>query len=122
MGEEKLTVVALAPLALAAGADLGADADALADLELGHVLADLDDLAYDLVAGDYELGLPRAPATRDGVVVRAADTAALDGDGDAVVLERLELVLGHLEVEVVLRVLDGVAGGLVVDGGGHGDS
>lgn len=115
----ELTVVVGAPLALAAGADLGADTDTLSDLELLDVLADLNDFADNLVAGDDKLGLPRAPAARDGVVVRAANTAALDGDGHAVILERLELVLGDLEVEVLLRVLDGVAGSLVVDGGGH---
>lgn len=66
------TVVVLAGLARAARTDLRAHTDPLADLELGHVLADLDDLADDLVARDDEFGLPRAPAARDGVVVLAS--------------------------------------------------
>jgi hypothetical protein len=49
--------------------DLGTDTDTLANLELGDLGANLDDLADDLVAGDDELGGERSPTSGDGVVV-----------------------------------------------------
>jgi hypothetical protein len=73
----KLTIVVLALLALAARADLGSNTDSLSDLELGDVLADLDDLANDFVARNDKLGLPGTPSARDGVVVLApSDTGS----------------------------------------------
>jgi len=93
-----LLVVGLARLAFTARSDLGSNTDTLADFELGHFGADLGDLANDLVSSHDKLGLPRSPTARDGVVVRTADTAALDIDGNTVILERLELVLLDLKV------------------------
>jgi hypothetical protein len=49
--------------------DLGTHSDTLANLELGDLGADLDDLANDLVAGDDEFGGEGTPASGDGVVV-----------------------------------------------------
>jgi hypothetical protein len=49
--------------------DLGTDTDTLANLKLGDLGVDLDDLADDLVAGDDEFGGEGSPASGDGVVV-----------------------------------------------------
>jgi len=65
-------VVVLASLALEAREDLGADADSLADLELGHLVADMRNFADDLVAGADPVGAERTPAAGDGVDVGTA--------------------------------------------------
>ena len=62
----------LALLAPAAGARLAADADAVADLVLGHGRADLADEADDLMTDDLRVG-DRAPIAADGVDVGVAD-------------------------------------------------
>ena len=51
----------------------------------------------------------RAPATRDGVDVRAADTAVRDGDVDVIVGLLLEVKVVDLEVGPVLGVGDTVS-------------
>lgn len=83
-------VLVLAEVALEAGPDLGADADAVADFEVLDVLADLDGFADDFVA-DAEGAFVVAPAAGDGVKVGAADAAGGDFDVDVVVAEWLWL-------------------------------
>ena len=70
----------LAVVALAAGVDEAADADAVADLVLGHLGADLGDDAGDLVAGDHRV-VRLAPLGLDGVDVGVADAGELDVEG-----------------------------------------
>ena len=72
-----------AVVALAAGVDHAADADAVADGVPGDLGADLGDDAGDLVAGDQRVGL-RAPVAADGVDVGVADAGELDVDQDVV--------------------------------------
>jgi hypothetical protein len=72
-----------AVLALAARVHHAADADAVADLVLGDVRADLGDVADDLVADDLRV-LDGAPLTADGVDVRVADAGVGDVDRDVV--------------------------------------
>lgn len=90
-------VGALADVALEAGPHLGTDTDAIALLDLRHVLADLDGLADNLVA-DAQRTLELAPAARDGVHVRPADAAALDLDVDIVIAKGLGLELVAVEL------------------------
>lgn len=74
--------------ALHAAGDLRADADTLADLELGDLVADTRDMPDNLVSCDKgQLGL--APTLGEGVDVRAAHAAVGDGDLDIVLLEGL---------------------------------
>jgi len=103
------TVVAQARLTLHATRHLRTHTDPLTDLELRNLAADLDDLANHLVAGDDKVGAPRTPSTGDSVVVRSANTADLHGNGDPVILQRLQLIGLELEVEVVFRVGDSIA-------------
>ena len=89
-------VVLLVGLAVGAGqigADLGADADAVAGLGRLDVGADLEHAADDFVADADGQGTV-APAAIDGVHVGAADAAAVDGDVDITRFERLEGELG----------------------------
>jgi hypothetical protein len=81
-------VIVLALLALQAGVELGADADALARLDQSDLGPDAQGLANDLVA-DAEGEALAAPAAADGVDIGAADAAGLDLDLDIVVLEGL---------------------------------
>lgn len=76
-------IVVLALLALQARVHLSTDTDALADLGHGDLLANLEDLANDLVA-DSERVRAASPVAGDGVHVAGADTAALDLDVDIV--------------------------------------
>ena len=62
-------VVVLASVALEARVDLGSNTDSLADLELGHLVADVRDFADDLVAWTNPAGAELAPAAGDGVDV-----------------------------------------------------
>lgn len=85
-------LVRLAVVAGEIGLDLSANADAVADLDCLHVLADLDGFADDLVAdADWQWAL--APSAGDRVDIAATDTAALNSDVDVAVLEWLELEL-----------------------------
>ena len=86
-------ILCSAQLTLHARPDLGADADAIALLDVLDGLSDLDGLANHFVA-DAERALEFTPAAGDGVDVGAANAAALDLDIDVVVLERLGLELG----------------------------
>lgn len=90
-------VVLLVGLALGAGkigTDLGTRTDAVSDLVLGDLGSDLDDAANNLVSYTERKGDIIAPSTSDGVDVRSADTAGVNGDVDIVVLELLEGKLG----------------------------
>ena len=90
-------VVLLALLALETSLDLGADADALAFLDQGYVLADLDRLANDLVPNtDRQRAL--APPTGDCVHITTADTARLDQHVHVMVFKLLGLDLDRLSV------------------------
>jgi len=91
-------VVLLVRLAVAAGqvgANLCTNTDTVADLDGLHIFADLDCLSDDLVA-DADGQRSLTPAAVDGVDVRSAYTAALDGNVNVAVLEGLELELGWL--------------------------
>ena len=71
---------------------MGTDTDTIADLDRLDVFADLYGLADDFVTNaDGEWAV--APASIDGVDVRAADSAAVNGDVDIAVFEGLELEL-----------------------------
>jgi hypothetical protein len=60
-------VIRLASRALAARPHLRSDPDSLADLELGDLVADVCDLADDLVSGYDPVSLQGSPAAGDGV-------------------------------------------------------
>lgn len=92
-----LLVLALADIALEAGPHLGTNADAIALLDLGHVLTDLDGLADHLVT-DTERTLEVTPAAGDGVNVGPAHAAALNLDVDVVIAKRLGLELVTVEL------------------------
>ena len=68
----------------------------VANLAVGHLAADLDDLANDLVA-NAKRKRSVAPASSDGVNVGSANTASLNGNVDVVLLKLLELELALLE-------------------------
>ena len=84
-------IAVLAALALHTAADLGADADALADLELLDVLANPGHYPDDLVANDERERASAAPSLAEGMHVRAADTAVRDSKLDVVIREILRL-------------------------------
>ena len=86
-------VILLVGLALVAGkigANLGTRTNAVADLVLGDLGSDLDDAANDLVSYAQGKGNVVSPSTGDGVDVRGADTASINGDVDIVVLKLLQ--------------------------------
>jgi hypothetical protein len=62
-------IVILASVALQATVDLGADTDPLSNLELGDSVADMGDLADNLVTGANPVGRERSPSPSDGVDV-----------------------------------------------------
>lgn len=89
-------VVLLVGFAVSAGQigrDLGAHASAIANLEVLHILADLDDLADDFVADAERKRDIGAPATGDGVDVTGADAAGVNGNVDVAVAKGLQLEL-----------------------------
>lgn len=69
----------------------------VADLAVGDLVANLNDLANDLVANAKREG-SITPTTSDGVEIGSANTASLNGNIDIVLLELLELELALLEV------------------------
>jgi hypothetical protein len=81
-------VVALALLALQARPDLSSHTDTVSDLAAGHLIADLDSMADDLMA-NADRKRDFAPAAGDGVNVGSADTTTLDLDVDVVGAELL---------------------------------
>jgi len=86
--------------------------DLLADLEMRHFGADLDDLARRLVADDVRPGHQRPAPAVQGV-------AALDGDGQHADDDALGVADGVRDI-LVLQDFRGSV--LVVDGGFHGGS
>lgn len=90
-------LVGLANLAFQTSLDLGAHAYAVAHFAGGHLGADLDGLANDLVADADGQGR-LAPASVDGMHIRATHTTRLDLDVDVMVLERFwfELILDEI--------------------------
>lgn len=88
-------VIRFAVLACQIGSNLCADTCSVSDFEVLDFRADFDDFANDLVAyaeGKWDVF---APAAGDGVDVRGADTAGVDGNIYVMVFELLE---GHLVV------------------------
>lgn len=88
-------VVLLVGLAVAAsqvGANLGTNTDTVADLDGLDILSDLDSTANNLVT-DAEWEWGTTPTTGDGVDVRSADTACINGNINVAVLEWLKLEL-----------------------------
>jgi hypothetical protein len=69
----------------------------VADLAVGDLVANLDDLSNDLVANAKREGSV-TPASSDGVKIGSANTASLNGNVDIVLLELLELEFALLEV------------------------
>jgi hypothetical protein len=90
-----ILVVALALLALQARPNLRSNTDTVPNLDAGHLVADLDSMANDLVSNaDGKRNL--APASRNGVNIRGAHPAALDLDVDVVGAELLRFKLWRL--------------------------
>jgi hypothetical protein len=90
-------VILLVVLALGAGeigTNLSADTRAVTNLDLCDFGADLDNLTNDLVSDAEGKGNLRSPASTDGVDIRSANTACVDGNVDVVLLELLK---GNLE-------------------------
>lgn len=101
-----LLVIGLTPLALHATEHLRANANSLANFELGDTIADFRNSAHDLVAS-YDPGVGhRPPAAGDCVHVRAAYAAECDGDRDVVCRSGFQGELFHREIGVVLGVYD----------------
>lgn len=100
-----LLIIALAPLTLQAAQDLCSHSDPLANTELLDGIPDMGDLADDLVSGNTPLDGHGTPSAGDGVDVRAAYTAEVDGDGDVVRARSLQFVGIDGEVGVFLGIL-----------------
>ena len=87
-------VITRALLALQARPDLSPNTDTISDLAAGHLVANLDSMANDLMANaDGKRG--SSPAAINCVNIRATDTAALDLDVDVVGPELLRFELGE---------------------------
>jgi hypothetical protein len=83
-------LVGLAVVASQVGANLRANTNTVADLHLGDLGANLDNLANDLVSyaeGQRDI---LSPSSSDGVDVGSADTAGINGNVDIIILELLE--------------------------------
>jgi len=83
--------------------ELWTERTSVADLAVRDLVADLDDLANDLVANAKREGSV-TPTSSDGVKIGSADTTSLNGNVDIVLLELLELELALLEVRPVRRM------------------
>ena len=107
----------VARVAVETRAALGTNADTLANLDVLDLAANTRGSTHNLVSNaDRVLG--RAPTAAESVEVRAADTAALDGDLDVGLLELLGLELLPLEVANAVSVMAHPAEELCV-GSGH---
>ena len=112
-----ILVVMLAGVAVHARANLRTDTNAVANLDVLDILANLRDNADNLMAGNHCRYLERAPgrlvihapAARDGVYVRTTDTTVGDLHLNIVVLGLLEVEVNDLEVGPVLSVVDSVS-------------
>ena len=107
-GEAVLLVARQAVLALAAGVDHAADADAVTGREVGHVGADLGDDAGYFVPGYRGVG-DLSPLAACEVDVRVTDTAELDVDPDVLRPERSTLDLQRTERAVRGERADGAS-------------
>lgn len=96
-------LVRLAVVASQVGANLSTNTSAVANLNLGDLGADLDDLADNLVSYAERKRNVLSPSASDGVDVGCADTAGIDGNVNIVLLELLEGKL-HLFVSLVRRI------------------
>ena len=83
--------------------ELWTERTSVADLAVRDLVADLDDLANDLVANAKRKGSV-TPTSSDGVKIGSTDTTSLNGNVDIVLLELLELELALLEVRPVRRM------------------
>jgi hypothetical protein len=83
-------LVRLAVVAGQIGTNLRTNTSAVANLELGDLGADLDDLSNDLVPYAERQRDVLSPATGDGVDVGGADTAGVNGNVNIMLLELLE--------------------------------
>ena len=81
-------VVACALLALQAGPNLGSNADAVANVDARHLVADLHGISNDLVA-NTKRERHLAPAAGNGMHVRATHSAAFNFDVDIIGTEFL---------------------------------
>lgn len=98
MGEERVSrtdfawavvfLARLAKLALEARVDCRTDPDAISNLDGGHLTADLDGFADDLVP-DTHWQRAASPPTSDSVHIRTADPTGIDLDVDVPVFEFL---------------------------------
>ena len=85
-------LICLAKFAFQARLDLSTYANSVANLDGGHLVADLDSSTDDLVTDTDGKGAV-TPAASDGVDIGAADTTALNLDVNVTVFERLWLEL-----------------------------
>jgi hypothetical protein len=83
-------LVGLAVVASQVGTDLSTNTSAVSDLDLGDLGADLDDLSDDLVSYAERKRDVLSPSASNGVDVRSANTAGIDGNVDIVLLKLLE--------------------------------
>ena len=92
-------IITLALLALEAGPDLSSNTDPVSNLAAGHLVANLDCMANNLVANtDGQRNF--TPASIDAVDVGAADTAALNLDVDVVGAELLRFELCRMSASL----------------------
>jgi hypothetical protein len=90
-----ILIVTLALLALETRPNLCSNTDTVPNLDAGHLVADLDSMANDLVSNaDGKRNF--APAPGNGVNIRGAHPAALDLDIDVVGAELLGFELWRL--------------------------
>lgn len=91
-------VVTLALLASKVGANLSTNTGTVANLDLGDLAADLDDLANDLMSYAERKRNVLSPPSGDGVNIRCANTAGVNCNVDIVLLELLKRKLARLSV------------------------
>jgi hypothetical protein len=88
--------VVLAVVACEIGTDLSSNTNAVSNLDLGDLAANLDGLADDLVSNAERKGNIFSPSSGYGVDIRGADTASINGDVNIIILELLERKLGRV--------------------------
>jgi hypothetical protein len=87
-------LVVLALVTSKVGADLCTNTSAVSNLDAGDLVADLDDLANDLVSYAERQRELLSPSSSDGVDIGCADTTGVNGNVDIVLLELLKGKLG----------------------------
>jgi DNA-binding MarR family transcriptional regulator len=83
-------LVVLALVASKIGTDLSTNTSAVSNLDAGDLVADLDDLANNLVSYTERQRELLAPSSSDGVDIRCADTAGVNSNVDIVLFELLK--------------------------------